>query len=283
MNYRELLVGSLSAMAVCACSLTVSESSLASAANHDATSDVGGVMNGSFYVSGNYSPTFPSITSFDIRESGRDSSSVKSYSKTAPTLNISQPENFNQEGHTFKFAKNLLTSFEGAAGYAMGGARVEVEAGYKKFAATSDVDYKHADAHQFVGIGREPVFADGNYFVMKIDSITDISVMLNACYDVMHTDLPVSPYVCAGLGASFVDIANQTTSKLAYKGKVGVSYQLTPEISLIAGGFYHGLFDEKFENIPANNRVNFAGEALATVKANIASYGFNLGARFAFN
>lgn len=283
MNYRELLVGSLSAAAICACSLLISGSSFASSVSRDSISDSGSVMNGSFYVSGSYSPAFPSITSFDIRESGKEVSYIKSYSKAANALDIAAHANFNQAGHTFKFAKSLLTSFEGATGYAMGGARVEIEAGYKKFVSVADGDYKHADAHNYVGIGRADVYDANNYFVMKIDSVTDTSVMLNACYDVMHTDLPVSPYVCAGLGASFVEIAKHAISKFAYQGKVGVSYQLTPEISLVAGGYYHGLFDEQYDNIPASNRVGIVGEAAANVKANIANYGFNLGARFAFN
>nr|AVH68953.1 major surface protein 4 [Anaplasma phagocytophilum] len=282
MNYKELLVGSLSAAAVCACSLLISGSSFAYSGNNDA-SDVSGVMNGSFYVSGSYSPSFPSISSFDISESDRGGSYVKGYNKNLSTLNVSDPISFTQNDPSFKFAKSLLTSFDGATGYAIGGARVEVEVGYKKFETLAESDYKHVESHNFVAVGRDATLTPDNFFVMKIDSVKDISVMLNACYDVMHTDLPVSPYMCAGLGASFINIADHVTSKLAYRGKVGVSYKLTPEISLIAGGFYHGIFDEQYAGIPASNRVNIAGGAAAKVKANIASYGFNIGARFAFN
>ncbi|MEH0831772.1 P44/Msp2 family outer membrane protein [Anaplasma bovis] len=283
MNYRELLMRSFSAAAICACSLLISQSSFASSTDYDSMSGVNSVMGGSFYVSGSYSPAFPAIASFDVREADKEASYIKSYGKNLTVLNISDPLNFSQDGHPFKFAKSLLTSFDGATGYAIGGARVEVEASYKKFNTLAEGEYKNNDAPNLAAVVRDPVITADNFFVLNIDKITDISVMLNACYDVLHTDLPVSPYVCAGLGASFVDIAKHVTGKFAYRGKVGVSYQLTPEISLIAGGYYHGIFDESYEGIPASNHVRVEGDAKANIKANIANYGFNLGAKFTFN
>nr|QPB75832.1 major surface protein 4 [Anaplasma ovis] len=283
MNYRELFTGGLSAATVCACSLLVSGAVVASPMSHEVASEGSGVMGGSFYVSAAYSPAFPSVTSFDMRESSRETSYVRGYDKSVATIDVSAPANFSKSGYTFAFSKNLLTSFDGAVGYSLGGARVELEASYRRFATLADGQYAKSGAESLAAITRDAVITENNYFVVKIDEITNTSVMLNGCYDVLHTDLPVSPYVCAGIGASFVDISKQVTTKLAYRGKVGISYQFTPEISLVVGGFYHGLFDEYYKDIPAHNSVKFPGEAKASVKAHIADYGFNLGARFLFS
>ncbi|MGN7678594.1 MAG: P44/Msp2 family outer membrane protein [Anaplasma sp.] len=282
MNFGKLLAGGFSAAALCACSFLISGSSVAASADHDLASD-GGVLGGSFYIAGSYSPAFSSISSFDVREAGRASSYVFGYSKDVDSLDVGIPRHFDAPRHQFKFAKNLLTSFDGAVGYSIGGARVELETSYRKFATVAEGDYKYTGAHELVAISREAALTGQNYFTLRVDSITNLSVMLNGCYDVVHPDLPVAPYVCAGMGASFVDLAKHYTTKLAYRGKVGISYQLTPDIALTAGGYYHGIFDESFDNIPATNKVNFPGDAKASVKAHVADYGFNLGARFFFN
>ncbi|MGN7661620.1 MAG: P44/Msp2 family outer membrane protein [Anaplasma sp.] len=282
MDFGKLLAGGFSAAALCACSFLISGSSVASSADNGLVSD-GGVMGGSFYIAGSYSPAFSSISSFDVREAGRASSYVFGYSKDVDTLDVGIHGHFGLKRPQYKFTKNLLASFDSAVGYSLGGARVELEASYRKFATVAEGDYKYTGAHELVAISREAVLTANNYFVLKVDSLTNVSVMLNGCYDVLHADLPFSPYVCAGMGASFVDIAKHVTTKLAYRGKVGISYQLTPDISLTAGGYYHGIFDESFDNIPASNNVSFPGEAKASVKAHVADYGFNLGARFSFN
>nr|AQS23831.1 merozoite surface protein 4 [Anaplasma marginale] len=283
MNYRELFTGGLSAATVCACSLLVSGPVAASPMGHESVSEGNGVMGGSFYVSTAYSPAFPSVTSFDIRESSKETSYVKGYDKSIATIDVSVPANFSISSYSFAFSKNLLTSFDGAVGYSLGGARVELEASYRRFATLADGQYAKSGAEALAAVSRDAALTATNYFVVKVDEIINTSVMLNGCYDVLHTDLPVSPYVCAGIGASFVDISKQVTAKLAYRGKVGISYQFTPEISLVAGGFCHGLFDESYKDIPAHNSVNFPGEAKASIKAHVADYGFNLGARFLFS
>nr|AAY51608.1 major surface protein 4 [Anaplasma marginale] len=282
MNYRELFTGGLSAASLCACSLLVSGAVVASPMSHEVSSE-GGVMGGSFYVGAAYSPAFPSVTSFDMRESSKETSYVRGYGKSIATIDVSVPANFSKSGYIFAFSKNLITSFDGAVGYSLGGARVDLEARHRRVATLADGQYAKSGAESLAAITRDANITETNYFVVKIDEITNTSVMLNGCYDVLHTDLPVSPYVCAGIGASFVDISKQVTTKLAYRGKVGISYQFTPEISLVAGGFYHGLFDESYKDIPAHNSVKFSGEAKASVKAHIADYGFNLGARFLFS
>ncbi|SBO32842.1 Major surface antigen 4 precursor [Anaplasma phagocytophilum] len=43
------------------------------------------------------------------------------------------------------------------------------------------------------------------------------------------------------------------TPKLAYRLKAGLSYQLSPEISAFAGGFYHRVVgDGVYDDLPSN-------------------------------
>ncbi|QLL66910.1 P44/Msp2 family outer membrane protein [Anaplasma phagocytophilum str. Norway variant1] len=48
--------------------------------------------------------------------------------------------------------------------------------------------------------------------------------------------LEVVPYTCVGLGGNLEGVVDEhITPKLAYRLKVGLSYQLSPEISSFAG------------------------------------------------
>ncbi|SBO14828.1 Major surface antigen 4 precursor [Anaplasma phagocytophilum] len=76
--------------------------------------------------------------------------------------------------------------------------------------------------------------------VVEIRAVSSTSVMVNACYDLLTEGLGVVPYACVGLGGNFVGVVDgHITPKLAYRLKAGLSYQLSPEISAFAGGFYH--------------------------------------------
>ncbi|SCV64380.1 P44/Msp2 family outer membrane protein [Anaplasma phagocytophilum] len=47
------------------------------------------------------------------------------------------------------------------------------------------------------------------------------------------------------------------TPKLAYRLKAGLSYQLSPEISAFAGGFYHRVVgDGVYDDLPAQLPIN---------------------------
>ncbi|AEB26893.1 P44-9 outer membrane protein, silent, partial [Anaplasma phagocytophilum str. HZ] len=76
--------------------------------------------------------------------------------------------------------------------------------------------------------------------VVEIRAVSSTSVMVNACYDLLSEGLGVVPYACVGLGGNFVGVVDgHITPKLAYRLKAELSYQLSPEISAFAGGFYH--------------------------------------------
>ncbi|KDB55750.1 P44-1 outer membrane protein [Anaplasma phagocytophilum str. MRK] len=125
--------------------------------------------------------------------------------------------------------------------------------------------------------------------VVEIRAVSSTSVMVNACYDLLSEGLGVVPYACVGLGGNFVGVVDgHITPKLAYRLKAGLSYQLSPEISAFAGGFYHRVVgDGVYDDLPAQRLVDDtspAGRTKDTAVANfsMAYVGGEFGVRFAF-
>ncbi|WP_141727958.1 P44/Msp2 family outer membrane protein, partial [Anaplasma phagocytophilum] len=82
------------------------------------------------------------------------------------------------------------------------------------------------------------------------------------------------PYACVGLGGNFVGVVDgHITPKLAYRLKAGLSYQLSPEISAFAGGFYHRVVgDGVYDDLPAQRLVDDASPAGRTKDTAIANF-----------
>ncbi|QLL67339.1 P44/Msp2 family outer membrane protein [Anaplasma phagocytophilum str. Norway variant1] len=125
--------------------------------------------------------------------------------------------------------------------------------------------------------------------VVEIRAVSSTSVMVNACYDLLSEGLGVVPYACVGLGGNFVGVVDgHITPKLAYRLKAGLSYQLSPEISAFAGGFYHRVVgDGVYDDLPAQRLVDDTSPAGRTKDTAIANFsmayvGGELGVRFAF-
>ncbi|KJV80217.1 surface antigen family protein [Anaplasma phagocytophilum str. CRT53-1] len=125
--------------------------------------------------------------------------------------------------------------------------------------------------------------------VVEIRAVSSTSVMVNACYDLLSEGLGVVPYACVGLGGNFVGVVDgHITPKLAYRLKAGLSYQLSPEISAFAGGFYHRVVgDGIYDDLPAQRLVDDTSPAGRTKDTAIANFsmayvGGEFGVRFAF-
>ncbi|SBO32447.1 Major surface antigen 4 precursor [Anaplasma phagocytophilum] len=125
--------------------------------------------------------------------------------------------------------------------------------------------------------------------VVEIRAVSSTSVMVNACYDLLSEGLGVVPYACVGLGGNFVGVVDgHIAPKLAYRLKAGLSYQLSPEISAFAGGFYHRVVgDGVYDDLPAQRLVDDTSPAGRTKDTAIANFsmayvGGEFGVRFAF-
>nr|ADU56850.1 P44 outer membrane protein [Anaplasma platys] len=124
--------------------------------------------------------------------------------------------------------------------------------------------------------------------VVEIRAVSTTSVMLNGCYDLQSEGFSIVPYACLGVGANFVGIVDgHVTPKLAYKVKAGLSYELSPEISMFAGGFYHRVLGEgEYDDLPVLRLVDDATtnktKEFAKASFKMAYTGAEIGVRFAF-
>ncbi|SCV66586.1 Major surface antigen 4 precursor [Anaplasma phagocytophilum] len=125
--------------------------------------------------------------------------------------------------------------------------------------------------------------------VAKISAISTTSVMLNVCYDFYGKESSIAPYACAGVGSNFVGIVDShIVPKLAYKLKAGMGCQISPEISVFAGGFYQRVLgDGRYTDLPMKRLFydeSPKGRTKNTAVANFSmSYaGGEFGVRLAF-
>nr|ADN04907.1 outer membrane protein p44 [Anaplasma platys] len=124
--------------------------------------------------------------------------------------------------------------------------------------------------------------------VVEIRAVSTTSVMLNGCYDLQSEGFSIVPYACLGVGANFVGIVDgHVTPKLAYKVKAGLSYELSPEISMFAGGFYHRVLGEgEYDDLPVQRLVDDATtnktKEFAKASFKMAYTGAEIGVRSAF-
>ncbi|MDM8335220.1 P44/Msp2 family outer membrane protein [Wolbachia pipientis] len=123
----------------------------------------------------------------------------------------------------------------GAFGYKMDDIRVDVEGLYSQLSKDTEV----IDVAAASGMA---------------DSLSVITGLVNVYYDVAIEDMPITPYVGAGVGAAYVKnplgtpVENQKRGfGFAYQAKAGVSYDVTPEIKLFAGARYFGSCGTHFD------------------------------------
>jgi len=108
----------------------------------------------------------------------------------------------------------------------------------------------------------------------------DNSVLFNVLYDVNIKGWPVTPYVGAGLGATWIiwgdnfratrqnppTIYDADSWRGGWQGIVGLSYAVSPKIALAVDYRYHGSFgDYKFPGSVAGKEINQFNQQTQTV------------------
>lgn len=173
-----------------------------------------------------------------------------------------------------------------AAGYTMEGIRVEGEvfysdlnvdgSGYKDANKTTD----KAERAGIFGVddlvSKNANIASNNY-MGKNEGLTSIVGMVNAYYDVDlgNENIPVVPYVGAGVGLSKVDFVGKKHYKLAYQAKAGVSYAVTPEIKLYGGYRYFGMYNNEFVKVNLTKTADGDNPKTETKEHNLKQEGLH--------
>ncbi|MGN7661190.1 MAG: P44/Msp2 family outer membrane protein [Anaplasma sp.] len=77
--------------------------------------------------------------------------------------------------------------------------------------------------------------------VVEIPRVAATSLIASSCYDLMWGKVPVAPYGCLGMGVSFMEAAKGggTKAEFACRAKLGLTYEITPQISLYGEALYH--------------------------------------------
>ncbi|UTO55776.1 P44/Msp2 family outer membrane protein [Neoehrlichia mikurensis] len=245
------------------------------------------IYNNVFYISASYNPTLSRIKNFTITEPDNLTKKVFGYTKDMNSISIVH-NNFNVSNKKFHFSNNLIFAFSGAAGYIIPSwkrVRIEFEVSYEKFNHIADETYSHKNAHKFCALSREDTITDKKFVVVRIDAITDVSLMLNTCLDSKPKSYnTLIPYICAGIGSSITNIIqDHLTPKFAYKIKAGINYSLTSEMLISIGGFYHGTLNKEYNHLPVLQHVELDSAPYVTnanANASISYFGGEIGVRF---
>ncbi|QGR02938.1 P44/Msp2 family outer membrane protein [Ehrlichia ruminantium] len=247
----------------------------------------------SVYISAKYMPTASHFGKMSIKEDARNTQTVFGLKKDWD--GVKTPTNshsvFTEKDYSFKYENNPFLGFAGAIGYSMNGPRIEFEVSYETFDVKNPGGNYKNDAHMYcaldTGTGTSNGATASTSVMVKNENLTDISLMLNACYDIMLDGIPVSPYVCAGIGTDLVSVINATNPKLSYQGKLGISYSINPEASVFIGGHFHRVIGNEFKDITTSKIFvqtpsSAASPGFASAILDVCHFGIEIGGRFVF-
>ncbi|AHX09706.1 P44/Msp2 family outer membrane protein [Ehrlichia chaffeensis] len=254
------------------------------------------------YVSGQYKPSVSVFSSFSIKETNTITKNLIALKKDVDSLEvnadaskgISHPQNFTIP-YIAAFEDNAF-NFNGAIGYTFTeGIRIEIEGSYEEFDAKNPGGYGLNDAFRYFALARDmnadkfqPKDTNSKkvfHTVMKNDGLSITSIMANVCYDFFSDNLLVSPYICGGIGADAIEFFDALHIKLACQSKLGITYQLSYNISVFTDGYYHQVIGNQFKNLNVQHvaELNDAPKVTsATATLNVGYFGAEVGARFIF-
>ncbi|AHX03227.1 surface antigen family protein [Ehrlichia chaffeensis str. Heartland] len=280
---------------ILACLLSLSNVSFSNTANSSTKKQFG------LYVSGQYKPSVSIFNNFSVKETNFPTQYLAALKKDINSVEfgndgISYPPNFNIP-YTAVFQDNI-SNFNGAIGYTfVEGPRIEIEGSYEEFDVKDPGRYTEIqDAYRYFALVRnidptstrtqDDTSSDKVYHtVMKNDGLSIISIMVNGCYDFSLDNLSILPYVCGGIGVNAIEFFDALHVKFACQGKLGITYPLSSNVSLFAGGYYHQVMGNQFKNLNVQHvaELNDAPKVTSAVATlNIGYFGGEIGARLTF-
>ncbi|AHC39612.1 P44/Msp2 family outer membrane protein [Ehrlichia muris] len=258
------------------------------------------------YISGQYKPSVSVFSNFSVKETNVPTKQLIALKKDVDSVEIdkdankglSKPDNFTIP-YMPKFQDNVA-NFSGAVGFFYSkGLRIELEGSYEEFDVKDPGDYtKVKDAYRYFALARDietgktqPKNKNNSepngiyHIVMRNDGLSISSAMINGCYDFTLGNLPISPYMCIGMGVDAIQFFDALHIKFAHQGKAGITYLLSSNVSLFADGYYHKVVDNKFKNLNVQHvyKLNDAPRVTSAVATlDVGYFGGEVGARFIF-
>ncbi|ABD44678.1 major outer membrane protein OMP-1U [Ehrlichia chaffeensis str. Arkansas] len=256
------------------------------------------------YISGQYKPSIPHFKNFSVEENDKV---VDLIGLTTDVTYITEHilrDNTKFNTHYIAKFKNNFINFSSAIGYYSGqGPRLEIESSYGDFDVVNYKNYAVQDVNRYFALVREKNGSnfspkphetsqpsDSNpkksfYTLMKNNGVFVASVIINGCYDFSFNNTTISPYVCIGVGGDFIEFFEVMHIKFACQSKVGISYPISPSITIFADAHYHKVINNKFNNLHVKYSYELKNSPTitsATAKLNIEYFGGEVGMRFIF-
>nr|AAC44142.1 major antigenic protein 1 [Ehrlichia ruminantium] len=250
---------------------------------------------GSVYISAKYMPTTSHFGKMSIKEDSKNTQTVFGLKKDwdgVKTPSDSSNTNstiFTEKDYSFRYENNPFSGFAGAIGYSMNGPGIEFEVSYETFDVKNPGGNYKNNAHMYCALDTAAQNSTNGAglttsVMVKNENLTNISLMLNACYDIMLDGIPVSPYVCAGIGTDLVSVINATNPKLSYQGKLGISYSINSEASIFIGGHFHRVIGNEFKDIATlkifTSKTGISNPGFASATLDVCHFGIEIGGRF---
>ncbi|AHX07197.1 P44/Msp2 family outer membrane protein [Ehrlichia chaffeensis] len=229
----------------------------------------------STYVSSQYKPSIFHFRNFSIQESHPKKSSEEFKKIKANLNNILKSNAYN-----LQFQDNT-TSFSGTIGYFSKGLRLEAEGCYQEFNVKNSNNSLIISSNKY-----HSRIHDENYAITTNNKLSIASIMVNTCYDISINNTSIVPYLCTGIGEDLVGLFNTIHFKLAYQGKVGMSYLINNNILLFSDIYYHKVMGNRFKNLYMQYVAdpNISEETIPILaKLDIGYFGSEIGIRFMFN
>ncbi|WP_320415225.1 P44/Msp2 family outer membrane protein [Neoehrlichia mikurensis] len=190
---------------------------------------------------------------------------------------IQKPDNF--KGFYKPTYNNSFAGFSGLIGYSTpNGVRLELEGSFENFELKNSNKCTLKNAYKYFAAAAKlkennndeidaPTDANENhnkyYYVIKNSNISAAATMINLCYDFTSDALgngEISPYLCAGVGASLVKALNMPHVKFSYQAKAGVNYFLSNSVAIFADAYYHATHDNTFITPVIHKPIKFANQ-----------------------
>ncbi|CEI84722.1 Surface antigen msp4 [Ehrlichia minasensis] len=246
-----------------------------------------------FYASAQYNIGFPKFSPISAKyktdEKSEKELTLFSLKEEIETIDLKKAADF-KKGYSPVYNRSY-TGFSGAIGYSGGGLRVELEGSFTRF----DVDkqkYKNPDGHRYFALSKDseikssdnpPPPKENNYVVMKNEGFNAISLMFNACYDMIIGSSSIVPNACIGIGQGIIKFLGGTNIHTLFKAKLGLGLLISPKTILFANGYYVKSKDNAFTNLSVQYPVEISAAPKhidPTVYFNADNYGCEVGLRF---
>ncbi|GAT76743.1 Map1-related protein [Ehrlichia ruminantium] len=148
------------------------------------------------------------------------------------------------------------TGIGGMFGYYFDNIRMEFETSYSNFGIERQWYTEGSQSHKFCAVSRQDNAAPNtdlnnnrDFVVLENNGVKIRTLNVNFCYDVAHGNIPLAPYVCAGIGGDYVKFIGVSLPKFSYQLKFGVNYPLSIRTMLFGGGYYHKVMGSKYDRV----------------------------------